>query len=199
MSSRSRPASGKRKGSRSRKRRPQPAQGVGREVAEGVGREVAGVTQPSDAGARSRRPRAAAGRGIPSTPRFGERPRPAWHPVPLAELLIVVGAVGLVVGLQKGPGFGTMMLASLIAVAIGTLEVTLREHRSGYRSHTIMLAVLPVVIFHAAVALCLSALTRFTQTENIAILAVDVALFLVLFRFARSRFLTARTMAAGRR
>ena len=193
MSSRSRAVPSKSKRSRSRKRRPQPAQGD-----DGVV-EIAGDLPASGGGSRSKRSRSEAKSGIPTSPRFGERPRPPWHPVPLSELLIIVGAVGLVVGLRHGPGFGTLMLASLIAVALGTLKVTLREHLSGYRSHTIMLAALPVVIFHAAVALGVSTFTRVTQLENVGILAVDIALFFLLFRVARARFLTARTISAGRR
>lgn len=158
-----------------------------------------GVAEVAASHGPSRSKQSRAGGGIPTSTRFGERPRPPWHPVPLSELLIVIGAVGLVIGFRKGPGFGSLMLASLIAVAAGTLEVTLREHLSGHRSHTIMLAALPVAIFHAAVALGLSTFTRVTRTESFGIVAVDVLLFLLLFRVARTKFLTSRITAAGRR
>lgn len=135
----------------------------------------------------------------PVSRRYGERPRPAWHPLPLSELLILVGAIGVLVGLGKGLSHGgPPLLAGIAAVALGTLEVTLREHRSGYRSHTIMLAALPVVIFHSVVVLATSAFTRVPAVVNAGLFALDLLLFLAMFRLLRSNFLTARTRAAGR-
>jgi len=37
----------------------------------------------------------------------------------------------------------TPLVAGVVAVLIGTVEFSLREHRSAYRSHTIVLALLP--------------------------------------------------------
>ena len=42
---------------------------------------------------------------------------------------------------------GPPLFAGIAAVLIGTVEVTLREHLSGYRSHTLILALLPVIVF----------------------------------------------------
>ena len=79
----------------------------------------------------------------------GERPRPPWYPLPLSELLILVGAIGTVVGLRRGISHGgPVLFAGLAAVMIGTIEVTLREHLSGYRSHALILALLPTIVFH---------------------------------------------------
>ena len=58
----------------------------------------------------------------------GERPQAPWHPLPLSELLILVGAVGTVVGLSRGESGIPVLFAGLVAVLIGTVEVTLREH-----------------------------------------------------------------------
>lgn len=130
---------------------------------------------------------------------YGERPKPPWHPLPLSELLILVGAIGVVVGFARGISHGTApLLAGIAAIAIGTLEVTLREHRSGYRSHMIMLAALPIVVFHSVLLLVLSAFIRVPALANVGLLAVDLALFLVIFKLLRTSFLTARTRAAGR-
>jgi hypothetical protein len=146
--------------------------------------------------------RAASRRGGAQTPvsrRYGERPRPPWHPLPLAELLILVGAIGVVVGFRRGISHGgPPLLAGIAAVALGTLEVTLREHRSGFRSHTVMLAALPVVVFHSVVALVVSAVARMPAIATVGLLALDLVLFLVMFRLLRSNFLTARTRTAGR-
>lgn len=136
----------------------------------------------------------------PVSRRYGERPRPPWYPLPLSELLILVGIVGVIVGFGRGISHGgPPLLAGIAAVAIGTLEVTLREHRSGFRSHTVMLAALPVVIFHSVVALGISLFTRIPPVATVGLLGLDLLLFLLMFRLLRTDFLTARTRAAGRR
>jgi hypothetical protein len=186
------------KRARSRKRRPAAA-GRGPLGASSAEREqdgaVATVQRPS--AARRARPRAPV--QTPVSRRYGERPRPPWHPLPLAELLILVGAIGVVVGLRRGISHGgPPLLAGIAAVALGTLEVTLREHRSGFRSHTVMLAALPVVVFHSMVALVISAFTRIPAIATVGLLGLDLILFLAMFKLLRSNFLTARTRAAGR-
>jgi uncharacterized membrane protein YgdD (TMEM256/DUF423 family) len=132
------------------------------------------------------------------TPTFGERPRPPWHPLPLAELLILAGAVALVLAFQRGIEHNaSTLLLGIAAVAIGTLEVTLREHRSGFRSHTTLLAALPVLVFHTVTLLIVSIFTS-TRYVNLGLFAVDLILFITLFRLMRTTFLTARTRASGR-
>lgn len=103
--------------------------------------------------------------------------------------------MGLSRGLSHG---GPPLLAGILAVCLGTVEVTLREHRSGHRSHTVMLAVLPVVIFHIAIVLVVSAFTPLPALANVGLLAVDLALFLTMFKLLRGNFLAARTRAVGR-
>jgi uncharacterized membrane protein required for colicin V production len=130
------------------------------------------------------------------------RPRPPWYPLPLSELLILVGAIGTVVGLRRGvSNGGPVLFAGLAAVIIGTVEVTLREHLGGYRSHTIILALLPTIVFHSAVALLVAAFTRVPSWLNVVLLLIDVAVFSFLFKLLRGRYLDAhreRTFA-GRR
>jgi hypothetical protein len=107
--------------------------------------------------------------------------------------LILVGAIGTVVGLSRGVSHGgAPLFAGLAAVMIGTVEVTLREHMSGYRSHTLILALLPVIVFHSAVILVVAAFTRLPRALNVALLAADAALFAFLFKLLRARFVDAR-------
>ncbi len=127
----------------------------------------------------------------------GERPQAPWHPFPLSELLILVGAIATIVGFSraKSGGFssgGPTLIAGLVAVALGTIEVTLREHLSGYRSHTLILALLPTVAFHSIVILALAALTRVPRWVNVPLLLLDGALATFLFKMLRLRFLDAR-------
>jgi hypothetical protein len=173
----------------------------------GAGRSGAAVAQPkrqkrSAAGARQRPGSRARDRGLAATGSRRDRPRAPWHPLPLSELLILVGAIGAAIGFSRGVSHGAApMFAGLAAVLIGTLEFTLREHLSGYRSHAILIAVLGVAVFHSAVALSVAAFTNVPRTLNVALIAVDVALFAVLFKLLRSRFLDARrerVFAGGR-
>jgi hypothetical protein len=129
----------------------------------------------------------------------GERPPPPWHPLPLSEILILFGALGVVVGFLRAAGAssvnsalsrgGAALIAGLAAVIIGTVEVTLREHLSGYRSHTIILALLPVIVLDAAAVL---ALAPFGTAARLAMLAADIAVFAFLYKLLRARFLDAR-------
>lgn len=90
-----------------------------------------------------------------------------------------------------------MLIAGLAAVLIGTVEVTLREHLSGYRSHTLILTLLPTIALYTGVVLVM----RPATAVNLALLALAVALAVFLFRWLRSRFLDARRERrfAGRR
>jgi hypothetical protein len=171
------------KSRRSRKRRP----------------DTAGVAPGSEPKPRQKAP-------LPPTSTLGERPRPPWYPWPLSEILIVVGAIGTIVGLRgeasKTPGVhGTApLVAGLIAVGLGVFEVTLREHLSGYRSHALILALLPVLVFHTVIVVGVSAIASPSQLLTILLLPVDVVLYVLLFKLLRARFLDARQLrAVGRR
>jgi cytochrome c biogenesis factor len=116
--------------------------------------------------------------------------------------LILAGAIGTVVGLNRGISHGgPPLIAGLAAVVIGTAEVTLREHLSGYRSHTLILALLPTIVFHSAVVLIVAAFTTTPRALNVALLFLDAAIFAFLFKLLRARFQDARRerVFAGRR
>jgi len=111
--------------------------------------------------------------------------------------LILVGAIGAAIGFSRASRHGLSsggpaLFAGVGAVAIGAIEVTLREHRTGYRSHALLLALLLVLVFHSAVVLGLSSITTVPQLLNVGLLAVDLALFAFLFKLLRARFLDAR-------
>jgi hypothetical protein len=196
---------------RSRKRRPEPgaAQVNGVDGATGAGAatgERGAARNAVQTGTEKRRAGTASRAGARSQTGFrgalagAERPRAPWHPWPLSELLILIGAVGAVVGLERAGsgGFahgGPVLLVGLGAVVLGTLEITWREHRSGYRSHATLLALLVVVVFHTAVVLVAAAFGPVPRALNIGLLAVDVALFAVLFRLLRARYADARARA----
>jgi hypothetical protein len=147
-------------------------------------------------GAAERSAGRAAGAGRDPLP-VGERPQAPWHPLPLSELLILVGVIGAAFGLIRlshgGISHGgPALFAGIAAVLIGTVEVTLREHLSGYRSHTLLLTLLPLLVFYSATILIVSSFTTVPKLLNVGLLIVDVGLGTILFRVLRARFLDAR-------
>ncbi len=96
-------------------------------------------------------------------PRADERPPAPWGSFPLAELTILAGIVALAIGI-----FGrhpTAIGIGVVLAGIGGLEVSVREHFAGYRSHTTLLAGFAFVVvtgglFYLAglvLAVCLAA------------------------------------------
>jgi hypothetical protein len=100
---------------------------------------------------RKRRPRSGAST-VPAKPRKpveapvrrtarDERPEAPWGSFPLTELAIFVGLIMLVVGFFSGGFGGTLAIAvGITLAALGGLELAVREHFSGYRSHSTLLA-----------------------------------------------------------
>lgn len=128
----------------------------------------------------------------PRRERQGERPHPPWYPLPLSELLILVGAIATVIGLGRGEGGHAVVIAGIGAVALGTIEVTLREHLGGYRSHTLILALLPAVALHTCVILLLATFTRVPRAVQLGLLPLDVGVFALCFKLLRARFIQAQ-------
>jgi hypothetical protein len=77
---------------------------------------------------------------VPRRPRR-EAPTPPWGSFPLVELCALAAIVVGVWGLLRGGRGGLIMLtvAGLLGSVAG-LEVAIREHLGGYRSHTAVLA-----------------------------------------------------------
>ncbi len=173
---------------RSRKRRPS-AQSA-REPAP----SATASASPSPRATPSARPSQRAAGALGDLKAAGDRPQAPWHPLPLSELLILVGAIGTVIAWLRGiERNGALLGAGIGAVVIGTIEVTLREHLGGFRSHTLMLAVLPAIVFHSAVVLVVLALaSRAPSWLNIVLLPLDVAIAVVCFKLLRARYVDAR-------
>jgi hypothetical protein len=70
-----------------------------------------------------------------------ERPRAPWGSFPLTELCVLVGLVIAVAGPFVGGPRGRLILAVGVGlVLLAGLELSIREHLAGYRSHTTQLA-----------------------------------------------------------
>jgi hypothetical protein len=69
------------------------------------------------------------------------RPPAPWGSFPLSEIVIFIGLVLLVVGFFVSPPQGFVMIA--VGLGLGSLaglELVVREHYAGYRSHTLVLS-----------------------------------------------------------
>ena len=152
-------------------------------------RKRGGAPSPPDSDERAAR---SAGPSAPSRPRPGatsrrarldEAPRPPWAPVPLTEGTILIGMLLLIFGMIGGRDNGVQLIVfGLTLVTLATVELSVREHLAGYRSHSsllagcaALLAAVPVVLFVPGTA------------KAIVILVAAVAYFLV-FRLLRDVF-----------
>jgi hypothetical protein len=121
----------------------------------------------------------------------GERPEGLFGGVPVSELAILAGGVSFVVGVVEGGG--PPLYVGLIVLALGVIEITAREHFSGYRSHTTLLAAIPTVALEAALVLILGA-----GGHRSLLLVVVVPVFALLFYLLRRRFQAARQARVAR-
>ena len=87
--------------------------------------------------------------------RKGVPPAP-WGSFPLSEIVVFVALVLLIGGFFVPPPRGAVMLGAGLALgSLAGLELAIREHFAGYRSHTLLLAgaaavgVLAVLVFLA--------------------------------------------------
>jgi hypothetical protein len=171
------------KNRRSRKRRPDAAGAAAKPASTGASKSASAAASK----ARQKQPPGA-------STRRSERPQAPWHPLPLSEILILIGAIATVVALRHHPEERALMVVGLVVVGIGTFEVTWREHSSGFRSHTILLALVPVLAFHSLAIAIASAFTNPTVLFSIVLLPFDFALFVFCFKLLRARFLDARQL-----
>jgi len=90
-------------------------------------------------------PEAAPTRGRPVTrkARLDEAPPALWSPFPLTELLIFVGLILTIVGFFTGAI--AALVIGIMLVSVAALELSIREHFAGYRSHSSLLAAVSAV------------------------------------------------------
>jgi hypothetical protein len=70
-----------------------------------------------------------------------ERPPAPWGSFPLVEICVLVGVVMLVLGFIVQGERGSLLIAvGLVLGSLAGLELSVREHFAGYRSHTVLLA-----------------------------------------------------------
>jgi hypothetical protein len=108
-----------------------------------------------------------------------ERPPAPWGKAPLAELVILAGIIALAIGVIGG--HPTAIGVGVALAGLGGLEVAIREHFAGYRSHTTMLAGVAFVFT--------TGLVFYVADQILAVaLAIGALAFAVTFFFTRRAF-----------
>ena len=83
-----------------------------------------------------------------------ERPPAPWGNFPLVELLVLAGIALMIWGVISWDDDGNLRFgAGLGVAALGGLELSVREHFAGYRSHTTLLAGVAAFVVVSALAL----------------------------------------------
>jgi hypothetical protein len=122
---------------------------------------------------------------------YGERPQSPFGGLPVSEVAILAGAIALIVGFtQRG---GPALIVGLVVCALGVVEFTAREHFSGYRSHTTLLAAIAVVGVEVAVVAVVGA-----PRQRLLLLVAIVPVYAVVFWALRRRFQAARQARVAR-
>jgi lysylphosphatidylglycerol synthetase-like protein (DUF2156 family) len=99
--------------------------------------------------------------------------------VPLAELVILAGIVSLAIGVIGG--HPTLIGVGVALAGLGGLEVAIREHFAGYRSHTTLLA--------GAAFVLVTGLVFYAAGQILAVaLAIGAVAFALTFFLARRAF-----------
>ena len=140
-----------------------------------------------DAARRRRQEAGAVGRPLPGGGRLrpGERPPAPWGKFPLTELVVLLSLVLLVLGFVTGGTRGGIMIGAGLAVgSLAGLELSIRDHFAGHRSHSTLLAAACAVPVMAVVYLLAG---PGTGAFGLAVAAGAVIFALALWR-AREAF-----------
>jgi len=117
--------------------------------------------------------------------RRSEAPPAPWAPVPLAEISILIGLALLIAGLVTGvhvPRGQALVSGGVLLIGLASLEVSVREHIGGYRSHTTLLA-------GAAAITTLFVLWEATGLPRYVLAVVALSVFTFVWRLLRGVFM----------
>src|SRR3954465_9370713 len=111
-----------------------------------------------------------------------EAPKAPWSPFPLVELCILAALVLIVVGLvTHGPRRVALLACGIALASLAGLELAIREHLAGYRSHSALLA-------GAAAVVVVVPLYLLTGLAQVILLAVGVVVYSLGFLALRRAF-----------
>ena len=150
-------------------------------------RKRGGSSPPPDPDERAARPERAAApapRGSTSRrARLDEAPTPPWAPVPLTEGTILIGLLLLILGMVGDRSNRALLIAfGLTLVTLATVELSLREHLAGYRSHSSLLTGC------AALVAAVPVVVLVPGTAKAVVILVAAVVFFFVFRLLRDVF-----------
>ena len=119
-----------------------------------------------------------------------EAPKAPWSPFPLVELCVLIALVLIVLGfVTDGSRRGAFLACGIALASLAGLELAVREHVAGFRSHSALLAgALAVVV--------VVPLFLLTGLPQVLLLAVGVLVYGLAFVALRRAF-QARTGGIG--
>lgn len=105
-----------------------------------------------------------------SRSRRDEAPVAPWGSFPLVELCVLAAILLAVAGFVIGGGAGNVLLVGAVLIgSVAGLEVAIREHLGGYRSHTVVLA--------GTLAAATLALSIVAKIDRVTILPIAAGVF----------------------
>src|SRR5215213_359002 len=117
----------------------------------------------------------------PGKTSFEDRPPAPWGSFPLVELCVLVGIVLLVAGfVVRGERGASMIIGGMALASLAGLELSIREHFAGFRSHTTLLA--------GAIGFAALALTFYATRDRVLMLPVAAVVFGGAFLVLRQVF-----------
>jgi hypothetical protein len=118
----------------------------------------------------------------PGRTSFEDRPPAPWGNFPLVELCVLLGIVLLVAGfVVRGERGATMIVGGMALASLAGLELSIREHFAGFRSHTTLLA--------GAVGFAALALSFWLTHNRVLIIPIGATVFLGAFIVFRQVFI----------
>ncbi|HEX3317737.1 MAG TPA: hypothetical protein VHR88_06945 [Solirubrobacteraceae bacterium] len=108
-------------------------------------------------------------------------PPPPWAPFPLVELAVLAALIiGIVGFFSSGRRGAILLVCAAVLGSLAGLEITIREHFAGFKSHTTVLS--------AAVAVAVMAVAFFAGGPRWLVVAVGVPVFVFSFFLLRNAF-----------
>jgi hypothetical protein len=119
------------------------------------------------------------------------RPQPIWAPFPLGEIGMAAGLAIFVAGMLSDGQRARWLLGVAVAMLVVVVgELCVREHLAGFRSHTLLLAMLPVAILNG-----LAVVVAGDGWTGPPVLLADLALAGALTWLLQTRYRVAREQA----
>ncbi|HST38292.1 MAG TPA: hypothetical protein VLK58_02220 [Conexibacter sp.] len=110
-----------------------------------------------------------------------QAPAAPWGSFPLMELCVLSAIALGIAGFVVGGGSGNVLLTGAVLIgSVAGLEVALREHIGGYRSHTALLA--------GVAAVATMAVLFFVRVDRTTMVPIAIAVFVLAFLGWRALF-----------